>query len=150
MGFFSKLKNAVTGGGANVRVEVSEVTVGESFEVKVMAQAEADLKFKRVYLYIQSFESAMVHEIPVAEDHGIVVQTVEGEFQTQNMDVEVAGAGEISAGEEVEWVVEVSLPDDAMPSFQGETVGHHWRIMVGLDAFGNDPDSGWIEMEVSV
>jgi len=148
MGFFSKLKNAVTGGSARVHVETTEIVLGQPFEVKVTAAADADLKFSRVYVYLQSFEAAMVHEIPVAEPHGVVVQTVEGEFQTVNIQLDVHGPGELAAGDEAEWIAEVDLPENAMPTFQGETVGNHWRIMAGLDAFGNDPDSGWIEVEV--
>ena len=150
MGFFSKLKNAVTGGGATIEVEISEVVVGEPFEVKVAVHAETALKFKRAYLYLQAFETAVVHKIPVADSNGVVVRTVEGEFQTVNMDIDIAEGGELSAGDDVEWAVEVHLPEGSMPSFQGETVGNHWRLMAGLDAFGNDPDSGWLDVEVSM
>ena len=150
MGFFSKLKNAVTGGSARVHIETTDIVLGQPFEVKVTAVADSDVKFSRVYVYVQSFEMAMVHEVPVAEPHGVVVQTVEGEFQTVNMQIDIAGPGTLAAGDEAEWVAEVELPDNAMPSSQGETVGNHWRAMAGLDAFGNDPDTGWIEVEVGV
>ena len=45
MGFLDKvrtLKNAVTGGGADVSVEISQATPGEAFEVIVRAQIADD------------------------------------------------------------------------------------------------------------
>lgn len=148
MGLFSKLKNAVTGGAAEVSVEVGEATTDAPFEVRVHARAASDVKYRRVYLSIQAFEEAVVHEVPVAHDHGIVVESVEGEHQTCNLEIDVDGPGALAAGEEREWVVEVELPEGARASYAGETIAHSWRCLAALDAFGNDPDSGWLEFEV--
>ena len=38
----------------------------------------------------------------------------------------------------------VQLPPTAQPSFQGRYTEHKWEIRGRLEAFGNDPDSGWL------
>ena len=51
MGLWDKMKgamNTLTGGGAEVKVEVGEATLGSSFEVVVTAKAKANIKFSKV------------------------------------------------------------------------------------------------------
>ena len=51
MGLWDKMKgamNTLTGGGAEVQVEVGEATLGSSFEVVVTAKAKA-----KIYLFLK-------------------------------------------------------------------------------------------------
>jgi hypothetical protein len=44
----------------------------------------------------------------------------------------------------------VTLPPTAQPSFRGTYAEHKWEIRGRLEAFGNDPDSGWLPLRVGV
>lgn len=145
MGLFSKLKNVVTGGAADVVVETTEATLEEAFTVIVRATARNDeVKYKQVYLNVVGAEWAVVHEV---QTHAGIT-SVEGDFETCNLAIEVDGPGTLPPNETREWRVEIELPEDSMPSIDGETIGHGWRLKAGLDTAGNDPDSGWVEFVV--
>jgi hypothetical protein len=60
MGLFDKLKsaaNVVTGGGAQIELEVDNVDRGTPVGYRVEALAKADLNVKEVYLLLRSRRS---------------------------------------------------------------------------------------------
>ncbi|MCG8417382.1 MAG: hypothetical protein MJE77_05495 [Proteobacteria bacterium] len=148
MGLFDKIKgikNAVTGGAADVAVEVGQADTEQPIPVRVTARAKADFKINRVYLLIRAHEEALVRDVDIERDGRVSSETVRGEYETCKLEIEVAGSQELQEGEEYTWECEVNLPGDANPSFSGETIRHLWSVQAGLDARGNDPDSGWVE-----
>ena len=57
MGLWDKMKgamNTLTGGGAEVQVEVGEATLGSSFEVVVTAKAKANIM--KVYVDVKAID----------------------------------------------------------------------------------------------
>ena len=157
MGFLDKVrtfKNAITGGGADVSLEAQPARPGEAFEVVIRAQVgEDDIDIDRVYLRIRGTE---VIEIPEAEvvyetgdDEERRTETVTAESHTLSHDVVVAGKQTLAANEEYEWKVEAELPADALPAYRGKHCTHGYEAIASLDCFGNDPDSGWIRLEVA-
>ncbi len=148
MGFFDKLKamkNAVTGGAAKVEVETGDgAELGEPFAVKVRATAKADLNISSVYVIVRAVE-----QVTVPDERGRIPDEIHGEYETFEDRVEVTGAQELKAGEQYEWECEITLSDDdCNPTFDGEICQHIWQIQAGLDAKGNDPDSGWVHFVI--
>lgn len=157
MGFLDKirtLKNAVTGGGAEVSLDVQPARPGESFEVIVRARiGEDDLDVDRVYVRIRGTETIEIPGIDVVyetgDDEERRPETVTAESDTLSHEVEVAGKQTLAANQEYEWKVEAELPADALPGYRGKHCNHGYRVIASLDCFGNDPDSGWVELEVA-
>lgn len=151
MGFLDKLKglkNAVTGGAADVFAEVGEARPGGVVPVRVRAAAKADIKAKSVYVLVSATEEATVPNVEVARNGGVHREAVHGEHQTFDVRVDLAGPQTLQNGQEYSWEGSFQLPPNVSPSFYGQTIKHAWYVQAGLDTFGNDPDSGWIEFRV--
>lgn len=153
MGLFGKLKgmkNALTGGAAEVTVEVSEAPLGGEVTVRVTAQARADFNVRRIYVQVRAVEGALVEDIDVARDGRVFRETVEGEMCTHDFQVELMEEAALSEGQTYTWDLGFVMPEDALPSFTGRSIRNTWMIRAGLDALGNDPDSGWVEFYATV
>ncbi len=149
MGFFDRMKNFVTGGGAEVAVVAVEPTRGGPFTVKIHAAVgEADIEIKAVYLKVASMETVVINDVEIARVINEKMETVREDIEktttVHDQTINVAGAQTLKAGEEYDWETTVTLPDTAPPSFVGVTAKHEWKILAGLAVPGNDPDSGWI------
>ena len=153
MGLFGKLKamkNAVTGGAAKVTVEVDAAGIGEPAAVRVKALAKADVKLSGVYIDVKSVEKAEVRNVEVEHDDDEAARrkTVRGTHETGRLHVDISGAEDLAEGQEYSWDGEFQFPPSSRPSFDGKTIQHVWYVRAGLDARGNDPDSGWVEFAV--
>ncbi len=153
MGFFNKLKNFVTGGGAKVSVAAVEPTLGGPFQVKIHAAVEeADIPIEQVYLKIASMETVVIKDVEIARLVGETVEKVKEDLErtTTVFDhkIEVAGPQTLKAKEEYDWETTVTLPADVLPTYIGMTARHEWKILAGLAVSGNDPDSGWVVIEL--
>jgi len=141
MGFFDKMKsmkNAITGGGAKVFIICDNFSLVEPFEIIVKAQIkDADIKISRVYLDIIGSE-----EIVIRDSEG----TFESNSDTVNINFDIAGGGILKANELYEWKAMIELPKDSPAIYYGNDCTHTYQAKVGLDAPGNDPDSGWIRL----
>ncbi len=150
MGFFDKLKsaaNAITGGSATVGLECEQVTPGMPARVWVRATAESGLKIDGVYLLVRAREHARVRDTDY-EQGRTRTETINATKQTFKTRVDLAGPQELPPGQEQTWEGEFTIPADANPTLHGQMIKHIWQIQAGLDAFGNDPDSGWQEIQV--
>lgn len=151
MGFFSKLVNKVTGGGAKVTITPDNPSLREKFRVTVKAViSDNDLSIQNVYILIRSIEKARVKNVhfPATSSHSAVTKDVTGEEEISQAKYLIADAKTLMAGQEYTWEYELQLPAGALPTFTGRNISHEWEIMAGLDAPGNDPDSGWWKFEV--
>ncbi|MBV70722.1 MAG: hypothetical protein CMH52_05165 [Myxococcales bacterium] len=152
MGLWDTLKsavNSVTGGSATVEIEVGEATLGEPIFVRVRATAEADLEISAVYLLVQAIEYAEVRDVDYDFDDGHRrIEYVRGNLTTFNTRFELAEGQCLSTGESYAWEGTFVIPDTENPTFDGQMISHTWQIQAGLDAPGNDPDSGWRSFEV--
>ena len=153
MSFFSKLADAVTGGGVKVGLQWSEAALGKPVEVKVTAVvADRDRDIAGVYLLILADEKVIVHNVKIFERIGDQIQEkiedVTETVTTFSQKVALAGAQTLKAGQNCEWTGSFVIPADKRPSYTGVNAKHAWQIKAGLDAKGNDPDSGWFEIPV--
>ncbi|HOO77773.1 MAG TPA: hypothetical protein PK636_04325 [bacterium] len=153
MGFFNKLKNMVTGGGATVKVEVEEAVFGAPFKVKVKAVVgETDLEIAGVYLKVAGIERVTIKDVEVApagESTPAVRRDVEASEYTFQTQLSLAGAQKLVARGGYDWETEVTLPPQSQPSYAGINATHEWKVLGGLSAPGNDPDSGWVAVRFS-
>ena len=152
MGLWDTLKGAVqsmTGGAAEVQVEVGASTLGAPTFVRITAQANADIDIQSVYLLVRAHEEAEVRDVDYDyEDGRRRIEYVRGHHQTFSGRFEIAGAQALSSGQNYTWEGEFVIPEDNHPSFDGYMISHTWQLQAGLDARGNDPDSGWLAFDV--
>lgn len=140
MGFFSNLKNKVTGGAAKVHVNVAPGQRGQNANVQVQAQASGKGKVSDVYLIIRASEKSQVHDVENKEGKKV---TVNGQHVTYEKKISIAPAFELVEGESYSWEAAIEIPSNLLPSLGGKLFDHVWEIQAGLDMPGNDPDSGW-------
>jgi hypothetical protein len=151
MGFFDKLKaaaQAVTGGAAKVTIEYQPqvAMAGEKITVKIScASTGAEVKSKGVFVDVRGLESVNVGQNEASTDHLVHVSksTFEQEFQ-------IAPALTLGAGETKLFEGAITLPPTLQPSFKGNYTEHKWEIRGRLEAFGNDPDSGWLPLRIGL
>lgn len=150
MGFLDKMKGAVgtmTGGNADVSIEypMQPIKSGESMHVKVTVMSTgAEIKSNGVYVDIQ------------AREHGQPEGTCEScgnksrfklSKETLDQKIPIAGAFVLQPNERKEFEADIQLPM-GQPTYHGRAVNHDWEIRGRLEAFGNDPDSGYKRFEV--
>jgi hypothetical protein len=151
MGFFDKikgLKNMVTGGGAKVTLQVGQVQVGTPIPVMVRAQIESGaISATKVYVALRGLETVdLIHRDHDGGqgDRDRVHETM----VTFSQEFPITGPVELPAGSQHEWQGQIVIPADAPPTYNGKNAKHEWAIMAALDVTGNDPDSGWITIQV--
>ena len=156
VGLFDKvrtLKNAITGGGAKVSLSAGRCERGQEFEISILVQVEDnDLDIDRVYVEIEGRESIEIPDVDVTYesdgDTDRVSETVTAEHQTSSQAITVAGEQTLAAGQAYDFTVRATLPADSLPAYRGKHCQHHYFVKAGIACFGNDPDTGWIELDV--
>ena len=151
MGFLDKLKsvkNFVTGGGADVHVTVPDFFVrGENTPVTIQVKIKDDpIDVSSVYVNVRASETIdMVVEDN--DDYGDLDRVYENsETFSDRFSLRVEQT--LDAGQEYEWELEIMIPEHASASYSGVYASNDWEIEAGIDVKGNDPDSGWIAVEV--
>lgn len=147
MGFFSNLKNAVTGGAAEVRLHAEAGQRGQAVPVVVEATAKADAQVNAVYVMVRAVEYAEVRDSDYADGH-VRNEIVRGQRISYETKIQLAGATALRSGQTYRWEGQLEIPDNVNPSLEGQMIRHVWQIQAGLDMKGNDPDSGWQTYEV--
>ncbi|MCP4325838.1 MAG: sporulation protein [Alteromonadales bacterium] len=155
MGFFDKMKamkNAVTGGAAKVYLECEELSYDDPFKVTIKAQTgDATVKVDNIYLLIEGREEVEVPDVDVVYDEDGDEhrrrERVYASCTSISLRIKVADQQELEANQSYEWEVDVKLPENSPKIFRGRYAEHGYRAQAGLDCFGNDPDSGWIELD---
>jgi len=140
MGFFKNLKNSITGGAATVHVQVPNVRRGQAVPAKITATAKADGKVAAVYLLVRGLESAEWKE------SGERVSNSRTSFETR---IQISGPLDIKDGQTYNFDGQLELPVNSSPTFRGQLINHLWEVQAGLDMPGNDPDSGWQNIDVA-
>ena len=158
MGLFDKLKQAanfVTGGAATVNVRpVNQVNDGNGpIELEIQARAK-DVKcnVRNVYLKVRAVEEVVAKDIDLARDEGGQVRSVREDvrnvYTTYETEIQVAGAQELEANQSYDWKVSIDIPQNMNGTYRGYNARHEWQVYAGLDMAGNDPDSGWVDLEI--
>ncbi len=149
MGFFDKVKaaaNKLTGGGAKVTVSVEGSEVKGPIKVHVNAEIkDAPIDIKKVYLWVKSEERIDIpkNDLPreMRESANFGVKLSNEKFLKKEF--VVADAQTLEGKQTYNWTYDLQLSGDLTPTYKGRNAHHDWMFYVGLDAKGNDPDSGW-------
>lgn len=146
MGFMDKLKgavSAVTGGAAEVTIQIGKQAVyaGDTIEVLVTCRSKgAEVKSKGVFIDIAGEELIRIKGDD-NRDQSITSRTISEAIQ-------IAPAVVLGAGQAMEFRGTFSIPASSPPTYHGRAVKHTVQIRARLEAFGNDPDSGFSPITV--
>lgn len=150
MGFFDKVKaakNFVTGGGAEVQVQVGQAGLGVPIQVMVSAQVGGSpLSVNQIYIKVRGEEQVQmtVRDRDTPGDRDRINERVE----TFEQVFPITGPLQLEANSQAQWQGQFQLPPNAAPSYIGRNARHVWSVMAALDIRGNDPDSGWVEFHM--
>jgi sporulation-control protein spo0M len=145
MGFLDKMKSvgsAITGGAARVSIEYPHqgLKPGDSLPVKVtVVSMGKEVKSSGVFVDIIAAESGQVK----CQHCGQMTQ-VKNETMKQALPVGPAMVLQPNETKVFEQTIQIPM---GQPSYGG-TVSHEWKIRGRLEAFGNDPDSGFQTLQV--
>ena len=145
MGFFDKIKsmvNTVTGGAAKVTIDYPQQMLypGDQVPVKITATSTGqEVKSKGAFVDVMSFENVKFkHEKETLEETHTFVQQA---FQ-------IAPAFVLQPNETKIFEGQFTLPQSVLPTYSGKIAQHKCQIRGRIEAFGNDPDSGYIDVTV--
>lgn len=147
MGILDKVKaakNFVTGGGAELSVQIGQATPGAPIPVLVSAQVGgAPISVNQVYVRVRAEEIVQmtVRDRDDPGDRDRVNERVE----TFDQVFPITGPLQLEANTQHQWQGQVQLPANAAPTYMGRNARHVWSALGALDVRGNDPDSGWTE-----
>ncbi|MBK8252493.1 MAG: sporulation protein [Polyangiaceae bacterium] len=148
MGFFDKVKgaiHAVTGGAANVQFTYGPHLLfpGQQVQIGINATSTGgQVSSKGVFIDLSANE---VIDFKDGSDNHIRYQE-----QTFYKEIQVAPAFTLAPNETKQFEVTLLVPADARPSFVGKLCKHQWQMRARIEAFGNDPDTGWIDTRVGL
>lgn len=179
MGFMDKLKgamNAVTGGAAEVEMtwEPEVATPGQPMNVTVTVKSTgAEIESDGVFVDVWGTETFMTQPLSSTEeaidelDADLVITVEEDIDGIEDTDENTVDEGPqedsrtvineaykicdtlmLGANEEKTVSGQITLPADLKPT-SAEDLGFHYRIRGRLEAFGNDPDTGYKELKVA-
>lgn len=142
MGFFDKLKsavNAVTGGAAKVTIQLKQACVvpGDTVSVKITATSNgAEVKSKGAYIDVFAEERVSLKDDSSKE-------TINKTRTTTQQTIQIAPAFDLAPNETKTFEGEFPFPSNVLPTFAGSLCQHVCQIRGRIEAFGNDPDSGY-------
>lgn len=147
MGFFDKIKGAVnsmTGGAATVTIEYPQGVVmpGDQVAVKVTATSTGgEVKSKGIFVDLKGEEQVTIIDPNSKQKVSQSKGTLETAFQ-------IAPAFVLGAKETKVFEGSIQIPINALPSFSGSLAQHTYFIRGRVEAFGNDPDSGFLPIRI--
>jgi len=142
MGFFDKLKsvvNAVTGGAAKVTIQLQQACVfpGDTVSIKITATSTgAELKSKGVYVDVFAEERVSFKDESSKEE-------INRTKTTTQQTILIAPAFVLAPNETKTFEGSFQFPSEVLPTFAGTLCEHRCQIRGRIEAFGNDPDSGY-------
>lgn len=154
MGFFKKVKGAVsklTGGGAKVTVMVNGNDLKGDINVTINAEIKDNpIEIKKVYLWVKSMEKIDIPKssLPqkMRENAAFGLNLSNDRFPKKEF--VVAETQTLEGKQSYTWSIDIKLDGDVVPSYNGHFANHEWLFYAGLDAKGNDPDSGWQKFDL--
>lgn len=155
MSILNKLVNYVTGGSAEVHMNLDEATLKKPFNAKVKAKIFRDtIKVERVYILIRCLEGKLIEfeakdDRPLTDNEKILNQMKEWNIKTiAEVEHIVSGRQKLAKDEIFEWETTIDLTKQTKLSVNEDKYFIKWEAQAGLDVPGNDPDSGWQEFKV--
>jgi len=145
MGFLDKLKgavNAVTGGAATVTMQYQPQMgmPGQPIQVQIVATSTgAEVKSQGIFVDLRGTEYVHIKAgvAGVSSEVRVSATTLEQSFQ-------VAPAFVLPAGQSMTFEGGFQIPPHCMPTYEGPYAEHSWEIRGRVEAFGNDPDTGFM------
>ena len=166
MGFFDAIKgavNAVTGGAAKVTVEFQPQTVmaGGTITVKVTAVSTGgEVKSQGVFVDLLGSEQVHAQDVHATPRTGMgqphAASTTGQRYDvsvsktTFEQSIQISPAFVLGAKETKVFEGKVTIPAGSQPSFQGTYAKHQWSLRGRVEAWGNDPDSGYLPIRVGL
>lgn len=164
MGLWDSIKgavNVVTGGGAKVNIEWQPALIMPGAPVKVRVTATStggELKSGGAFVDVLGSENVNVRNVSTGptptptpgNPHPKATTDVHVSKATFEQSFQIAPAFVLGANETKTFEGTVTLPGNAQPSFQGAYAVHQWSMRGRIEAFGNDPDSGFKVMRVGM
>ncbi len=152
MGFLSKLKSSLTGSWADVTLSVAPAQRGETAAMTVDVTVNSEtIRIKRVYVEFRCTEEVKILNYQTgkrdAEGKTIVIDVRKTE-RLLNEEIVLAGAQELAAESHHHFEGELRIPAHLPASFEGKHASITWSVKASLDMKGNDPDSGWQNLEI--
>jgi hypothetical protein len=145
MGLLDKMKaagSAMAGTSARVSIEypLQPMKSGESIKVKVtVVSTGREVKSGGVFVDVHAMESGQVKCKHCAQMTQVQTETVK-------QAIPVGPAFVLQPNESKTFEATIQIPG-GQPSYNGQ-IRHEWKIRGRLDAFGNDPDSGFQTIEI--
>lgn len=152
MGFFSNLKNMVTGGGADISLVIPELEYGQDSVVNLTVKIK-DVEIKSEELYLELQCNYHCHEIKIdyldenkdGTTDKIQVTKLPIIRKVDSKKIQVNGSKIYSALSMHEFPVKLNINK---PDFISSNNQIAWKALAGLAVTGNDPDSGWTDFNV--
>ncbi len=147
MGFLDKLKNAVnvvTGGAAKVELEMGNSFMFPGDEISVTIRATStggEVKSAGAYIDLNAVESVKFVDEKTKQEVSTSRVTMQQTFQ-------IAPAFTLGPNESRTFEGKFRLPPQVLPSYQGSFARHECQIRGRIEAFGNDPDSGFVPVRI--
>ena len=145
MGLFDKMRGAVqavTGGAARVTIAYQPAVpcAGDTVIVSVtVTSTGGEVSAKGLFVDLAASEAVRIRANTVPN----LAQDVNAQHDTANHAFQIAPAFVLAANETKVFEGALQLPAGMQPSYTGHFTTHTWRIRARVDAFGNDPDSGF-------
>ncbi|MCU0798198.1 MAG: hypothetical protein MUC62_00810 [Candidatus Thermoplasmatota archaeon] len=153
MGLMDKLKgaaNAITGGGADVSLEMPSgpFRTGEQVKVRVTVRSKgSEVRSGGVFIDIKAVEKGTVRSTQLCNScNRSLPYTVTVSRTTVEQSITVHPAFVLKKDETKVVDATISIPP-GQPTYHG-TIDHVWEVRGRLEAFGNDPDSGFRQITV--
>ena len=150
------LKNLVTGGSADVVVDVEPALRGVPFNITVQVLVAAEeLQIEGAYLQIQGIEEIEVpqqyvdKQTPNKSKRASKKEIIRRHTITSEQKIQIAQEMDLEANEAYKWDAVAKLAPNNEPVYKGKHCNHYYRIRAYLDCYGNDPDSGWIDLQIA-
>lgn len=146
MGLIDKVKgaiNLVTGGAAKVQFLFGPPVMfpGEQVELGLSAASTGQgVQSKGLFVDLSATEL-----VDFKDGSGNHVRYQE---QTFYREIQVGPAFSLAPGEARQFQVVFLLPPEARPSFAGKLARNQWQIRGRIEALGNDPDTGWVDVRI--
>jgi hypothetical protein len=152
MGLFSAIKGAVqavTGGAARVTIEFPAMAcAGDEVQLRVTCTSTGgEVKSQGVFVDLWGCEKVQIKggsEKPSGEKQDVNVTN-----NTFSQAFQIAGPLVLGAGETREFTGAIRIPASLQPSYNGVHAQHEWSLRGRLEAWGNDPDSGYKPVRIA-
>ncbi|WP_196888970.1 hypothetical protein [Aureivirga sp. CE67] len=158
MGLFDSIKKAtnfITGNGADVKIYqnpgVNTKTNGFLPLIIKIRIKDNNIQMNSLYLKVRATETVDVSKIEYEFEDGEMekdLERIKKNVETFSNSFEVSGSQILESGTEYTFEFNCPIPNNVSLTYRGVHAQHKWEFFAGVDCSGNDPDSGWNEIEV--